>query len=122
MDLGEFTIGGVLDSKFKEGQKMGHELFEQNYPEIVHKVYLINVPTLFQVVYKACSWFLSKKTIARIHMYGDDYHEELDKVVGLENLPESIGGKNPTPINDYKNFWDDELEMSYKEQRLHMKP
>lgn len=121
VDLSEFSIGGVLDSKFKEGQKKGHDFFELNYPNASYKVYLINTPTIFQMVWKAFSWFLSKKTIDKIHILGDDYLGVLQKDLGIgaENLPVSIGGKNPIAINDYENFWDKEVEMSYKEQRLH---
>ena len=119
VDLQNFTLGGVLDSNFKEGQQKGYELFEQNYPEIVHKTYIINAPTVFQLVWKACSWFLSKKTISKIEFLGNDYLGKLDKEFGLENLPTSIGGKNPKAINDFENFWDKEVMMSYNEKRLH---
>ena len=118
VDLSNFTLGGVLDSKFKEGQQKGQELFELNYPNITKNVYLINAPTVFQLVWKACSWFLSKKTLEKICFLGNNYLEILDQKVGIDNLPTSIGGNNPTSIRDYKNFWDHEVALSYKHQRF----
>jgi hypothetical protein len=120
VDLKNFTLGGVLDSNFKDAQQKAYELFEQNYPEIVNKTYIINAPTIFQLVWKACSWFLSKKAVSKIRFLGGDYLEVLDKEIGLENLPTSIGGKNPIPINDYENFWDKEIKLSYKEKRVNL--
>ena len=118
VDLSNFSIGGVLDSKFKEGQQRGQELFDLNYPNATKNVYLINAPGIFQIVWKACTWFMTEKTLNKIHILGDNYMKVLDEKIGIENLPTSIGGKNPTPIREYKNFWDKELELSYKEQRF----
>lgn len=113
IDLTNFELGSVLDSKFIEANKKSVKAFEENYPELIHKTYFINVPTVFYIVWKVFSVFLSKKTKDRIELYGDEYLEKFEDEFDVAKLPKEIGGGCEIPILEYENFWDEEMKDSY---------
>ena len=118
IDMSNFELGSVLDSKFVEANKKSVKAFEQNYPLIIHKTYFINVPTVFYIVWKVFSVFLSDKTKSRIEIYSKDDFSKLKDDFDLDHLPTEIGGNCGIPINDYTNFWDDEMKESYARKSL----
>ena len=119
VDMSRFEIGGILDKDFLNGNEEITKVFEQNYPRILKKLYMINVPTVFNIAWKTMSWMLSDKFKAKIQMLGEDWQKTIEKeVTSVKNLPKSLGGGNPTPILEYRNFWDEEYYKSFKEHRF----
>ena len=122
VDMSNFKIGGIMDSKFKNANKRASLVYEQNYPCYMHKTYLINVPTVFYLAWNIFKWFMKKKVRNRIIIVTDKSLSILEKeVTDLENLPISIGGKNPIGIREYNNFWKEEILASFEEKRLDFK-
>ncbi|KAI1277363.1 CRAL-TRIO domain-containing protein [Xylaria sp. FL0933] len=63
-----------------------------NYPERMGKMYVINVGTLQWAAWHVIKNFLDPVTASKIHVYGGNYKSELLKQIPAENLPASFGG------------------------------
>lgn len=121
IDLSNFELGSVLDSKFVEANKKSIKSFEENYPLIIHRTYFINVPTVFYMAWTVFKVFLSEKTKSRIRIYSKDEVEKLKEDFDMDLLPVEIGGGCGIEINDYKNFWDNEVKDSFARKSLFAK-
>ena len=90
--------GFSLDHLGGEGQSLIGALLEiatSNYPELLLKSHMINVPWIFNLVWVCITPFLDKNTIAKMnmHAWGADYLGNISKEISLENIPECVGGK-----------------------------
>eukprot|EP01088_Endostelium_zonatum_P012196 TRINITY_DN26381_c0_g1_i2.p1 TRINITY_DN26381_c0_g1~~TRINITY_DN26381_c0_g1_i2.p1 ORF type:complete len:432 (-),score=142.41 TRINITY_DN26381_c0_g1_i2:62-1333(-) len=65
---------------------------EQNYPETLHKYFVINAPSLFPAIFKLISGFLPERTIQKIHVLGSNYKESLLKEIDSDQIPVEYGG------------------------------
>lgn len=62
------------------------------YPERLGKLYIINAPWGFAGVFSFIKRFLDPVTVAKIHVLGSGYENELLGQVPKENLPKEFGG------------------------------
>ena len=90
--------GFSLDHLGGEGQSLIGALLEiatSNYPELLLKSHMINVPWIFNLVWVCITPFLDKNTIAKMnmHAWGSDYLGNVSNEISLENIPECVGGK-----------------------------
>jgi len=66
---------------------------QDNYPESMGKLFLVNVPLVFKVVWKLVSPWLHENTRKKIEVLrGSDYSKVLLQHVDKENLPKFLGG------------------------------
>ncbi|OAA64684.1 sec14 cytosolic factor [Niveomyces insectorum RCEF 264] len=72
---------------------------QNHYPERLGRFYLINAPRGFYYVWSWITPFLDPVTVAKIHILGDNYQEELLSQVPAENLPAEFGGTCNCPDN-----------------------
>lgn len=78
-------------------QAMGYlqnasKISQNNYPERLGKLYIINAPWGFSTVWSVIKGFLDPVTVDKIHVLGSGYKSELLKQVPAENLPKAFGG------------------------------
>ena len=59
-----------------------------HYPERMGTVFLINVPSVFSIVWKAIRPLLDPRTARKIHIHRRGYHDAVAAVVGEDNLPD----------------------------------
>jgi hypothetical protein len=62
------------------------------YPERLGHMYIINAPWGFSSVFSVVKKFLDPVTVAKIHILGSGFKDELLKQVPKENLPKKFGG------------------------------
>merc|ERR1712228_206537 len=62
-------------------------------PDVVHKVYIINAPALFQKIWKILKRFLNPNTIRKTVILGNDYLDEMTKEIDINMIPTKFGGK-----------------------------
>ena len=67
-------------------------------PEMVHKVYVINAPWVFQNVWKILKAFLHPNTIEKTKIVGKDYMDELLKEIDINMIPPIFGGRGKWKI------------------------
>jgi len=68
---------------------------DNQYPEVVEKVLLINAPWVFTALWGAISWLVPAETKKKIKLFGSDYYSELEGLVHPECIPVQYGGRNP---------------------------
>jgi len=81
----------------KAGQVYGYlqrasGISQNNYPERLGKLYIINAPWGFSGVFAVIKRFLDPVTVNKIHVLGSGYKSELLSQVPKENLPKEFGG------------------------------
>ncbi|XP_072289738.1 SEC14-like protein 2 [Eucyclogobius newberryi] len=76
------------------------QMFEDNYPEGLKRLFVIKAPKLFPVAYNLVKHFLSENTRQKIHILGANWAEVLLKYIEAEELPAIYGGKRKDPDGD----------------------
>lgn len=76
------------------------QMFEDNYPEGLKRLFVIKAPKLFPVAYNLVKHFLSENTRQKILILGANWQEILLKYIDAEELPVIYGGKLTDPDGD----------------------
>lgn len=76
------------------------QMFEDNYPEGLKRLFVIKAPKLFPVAYNLVKHFLSENTRQKILVLGDNWQEVLLEYIDAEELPVVYGGKMTDPDGD----------------------
>lgn len=86
----------------------------ENYPEMIEKVYLINVPWIFEKIYGMVKPLLDPHTVSKFHMFSG-IPPEFKTHFNQEQLPKEFGGKSeksvPYPLDCGKKY--DEKLINY---------
>jgi len=73
---------------------------EDNYPEFVKHLIVVNAPKIFPIFFKICKPLISDDMNKKLRVYGSDYQSEILKVIDAEELPAFLGGKQVGPGDD----------------------
>ncbi|KAI9244375.1 CRAL-TRIO domain-containing protein [Phascolomyces articulosus] len=66
---------------------------QKYYPETLNKLYLINAPSAFVMVWKIVKGWLDPGTLEKIQILGKDFKDVLLKQIPPGNLPTFLGGQ-----------------------------
>ncbi|XP_046633901.1 SEC14-like protein 2 [Daphnia pulicaria] len=75
-------------------------IYEANYPENLRRIFIINAPKLFTVIYNMMRPFMNQVTIDKICVYGfdkDEWQSALLKDIEADQLPAHYGGTMTDP-------------------------
>ncbi|CAN0183935.1 unnamed protein product [Ectocarpus sp. 12 AP-2014] len=95
-----------------------------HYPERSYKIFILNAPWWFSVVWKFVTPFVHPNTRAKVVVCGGNFLEKMGELIDLENVPQDVGGQDPTPPLQGPQ----ELQMQehvvkvLKEKGMEMKP
>ncbi|XP_077153268.1 SEC14-like protein 2 [Ranitomeya variabilis] len=78
------------------------QMFEDNYPEALKRLFVIKAPKLFPVAYNLVKHFLSEDTRRKIIVVGDNWKEVLQKYIPANEIPKYYGGTLEDPDGDPK--------------------
>jgi len=86
---------GMSHLSMIETLKAFTQIDNNNYPETLRKVVIINVPTVFSIIWKAVEYFWDAKQVAKFQFIssGSDYSSILQKIVPLDHLPKVYSGE-----------------------------
>ncbi|WIA35465.1 hypothetical protein OEZ86_003902 [Tetradesmus obliquus] len=73
---------------------------QNNFPEHLGCLFMINTPLLFRGFWSVIKGFLDERTLAKIKVLGSGYLPELLAVIPAENLPTMFGGKSACDCTD----------------------
>lgn len=68
---------------------------------------IVNAPKTFTMMWAVVKGWLDEKTREKIQIKGSGYKATLLKYVDEDVLPEFLGGKNISPLEEDKGPWDD---------------
>ncbi|KAJ3352174.1 cytosolic factor, phosphatidylinositol/phosphatidylcholine transfer protein [Kappamyces sp. JEL0680] len=88
-------LNGATMYQFNEYRKfvsLSGKVLSQNYPEVLHKLYIINAPLLFSSIWYMVSGLLDPRTVSKITILGSDYMAVLKDVLDPQHLPSLVPG------------------------------
>lgn len=62
------------------------------YPETLNRLFIVNAGSGFKILWKALRAFLDARTLAKIHVLGNNFAHELREIIDPSNLPTFLGG------------------------------
>ncbi|KAJ3208917.1 cytosolic factor, phosphatidylinositol/phosphatidylcholine transfer protein [Clydaea vesicula] len=89
-------LAGVPMSQFPSVKSIVNDMSkisQDNYPETMGILFIINAPFLFTSIWYVIKGWLDEQTVKKIHLLGSSYKDKLLELVDPENLPEAYGGK-----------------------------
>jgi len=64
-----------------------------HYPELIKKVFIINVPSIFSIFWQLVKPIMDPRTVEKTEIFSTDYMATLEKEIDIEQLSRVIGGK-----------------------------
>lgn len=65
---------------------------QDNYPEHLGSMFIINAPWYFSTIWKVVKGFMDGNTAEKIQILGTDWKDTVQKYVDMENVPSRLGG------------------------------
>ncbi|GAA6012655.1 hypothetical protein JCM10207_009070 [Rhodosporidiobolus poonsookiae] len=78
--------------KVKNYVQEASSISQDHYPESMGRFYVINAPWGFSTVWSLVKGWLDEATVAKIHILGSSYKDDLLKQVPADSLPAFLGG------------------------------
>jgi len=78
-------------SFFKEASNLS----KRNYPETLRRLYIVNTPALFTMMWKIITPMLDKSTLKKTQILGSDYLDVLTQEIDIDVIPSNLGGNAP---------------------------
>lgn len=69
-----------------------NKIDSDNYPEILHKLFIINASSSFRILWNALKGFIDSRTSEKIEVLGDSYESTLFEYINKSELPDFLGG------------------------------
>jgi len=95
LDLDKCSMGDISDRKLHKmlGNLIG--LDQNNYPEMLNHMFIINAPSMFTMAWRILKTFVDPNTARKVHIHGRgtaNYLPALLEYVDLDKLPTFLGG------------------------------
>ena len=65
---------------------------QDNYPETMGTLFIINAPWIFPIAWKSVSSMLNEAVREKIHILGSDYKQRLQEYIDPKHIPVEFGG------------------------------
>nr|CAH0107616.1 unnamed protein product [Daphnia galeata] len=100
LSMKQMTYKPVMDTGLEKAK-----VYEANYPENLRRIFIINVPKFFTVMYNFMRPFMHQVTLDKVKIFGTNKEEwtaALLEEIEAENLPLHYGGTMVDPDGDPK--------------------
>lgn len=92
LNIDGFSMG-KLKEKSRDFVKLAINIGQDNYPEIMSKMFIVNAPFLFKGAWSVIKPFIDEKTRQKISILGGSYQKELFALVDPSQVPSELGGE-----------------------------
>ncbi|XP_071039303.1 SEC14-like protein 2 isoform X3 [Parasteatoda tepidariorum] len=73
-------------------------MYQDNYPERIKAVYVINAQFYFTLLFSALKFIVASAVLKKVHIYGTEgWREVLQEIISSDVLPAFLGGKRTDP-------------------------
>lgn len=86
----------MFAGEVKEFLLRSAKMIGAHYPERSYKIFILNAPWWFSLVWKFVSPWVHPNTRAKVVVCGSTFLPQLEELVELTSVPEEIGGQDPT--------------------------
>lgn len=100
LSMRQMTYKPVMETGLEQTK-----VYELNYPENLRRIFIINAPKLFTVIYNIMKPFMHQATIDKMRIFGSDKEEwtaALQEEIEADSLPVHYGGTMVDPDGDPK--------------------
>lgn len=105
----------IFDSKVIAFLKAFVNTVQEFYPAQCDQIFIINAPSIFNVLWKVVKIWLAEKTRNKIKIFKKGWEKDLYQICDKSQLPKFLGGyQNDFPEQD-KAPWSDYLEHCYRQ-------
>eukprot|EP00878_Enallax_costatus_P021465 GHUV01022722.1.p1 GENE.GHUV01022722.1~~GHUV01022722.1.p1 ORF type:complete len:454 (+),score=138.54 GHUV01022722.1:1181-2542(+) len=80
---------------------------QDNYPEMLGRICIINAPLVFKAIWALVKPLLNPRTLSKIQICQSNYTKDLLEWIDAENLPEWLGGRSQGTLIDDIGPWSD---------------
>eukprot|EP00879_Flechtneria_rotunda_P010462 GHRR01010938.1.p1 GENE.GHRR01010938.1~~GHRR01010938.1.p1 ORF type:complete len:354 (+),score=106.05 GHRR01010938.1:979-2040(+) len=95
---------------------------QDNYPEMLGRICIINAPMVFKAIWALVKPLLNPRTLSKIQICQTNYAKDLLEHVDAENLPEWLGGRSKGTLLDDVGPWSDPEVLKKIEGQLPLAP
>ncbi|XP_071039638.1 SEC14-like protein 2 isoform X8 [Parasteatoda tepidariorum] len=93
-----YNCMGGTDLKALEAMYEGFKLFQDNYPERIKAIYVLNASLYFNIAFNIIKAILSRAVMNKIFIFGEEgYKEALLEQFDADVLPAFLGGNRTDP-------------------------
>ena len=102
LDLNGIGMGHT-GSKFTEPARALMDIDQWFYPESMQKMYIVNAPWVFKMIWKVVRPWLHPITQEKIHVCGSNFLKEFEADgITKDHLPECIGGTGTDLLAEFE--------------------
>ena len=78
---------------------------QDNYPELMGRMFIINAPAVFKMMFGVFKPLIGARTLKKVEMHGKSYLSKLLGHADSAQLPMDVGGSSPYTITDDFGPW-----------------
>lgn len=120
-DLKGINFSKIFDSNFKAFVKFLINIVQDNYPQILGKMFLVNVSLAFRGIWAIIRLWMDKKTLSKFELHGGVPTERLAEFINIDSLPDFLGGNCKEPLKAEKGPWQPTYSLSIENRTFFLK-
>jgi hypothetical protein len=74
------------------------QIDQDNYPEMMRRMYLVNTPGLFTTLFAMLKPFIDPVTLSKIEVLGSDFSDSFQRLMNMDQVSPCLGGTSETPM------------------------
>ena len=116
-DMKELPFTSFFNSKVKKFLKLIIKNAQDFYPDLARKIFIINIPKTFVILYFFIKGFLNKATREKIVISSGSCQKEIFELIEKDKLPKRLGGTCEKKLIDAPGPWN-QLMKEAKEKKI----
>lgn len=116
LDCKGLGVMRMMKSDTRNYLKVGSSLAQDNYPEMLGKLFLVNTGMTFSTLWAVAKLMVDEKTRKKIKVLGSKFEKDLHKYIDPSQLPLAYGGTIDKEVWDIRGPWSDYIDKCISEK------